>query len=342
VLLHELVEHRFRAEAGGRLSKWFTRDAQIAFENFDMEGRPRRTRQVRYANGSGFTAKEVITEHVQEHEWNVHGERTAWTMPLPQAFAVPGWTTRVEEDHDAMGNVTAIRRALTGSIALLPLMTADYRNAGRPNSRSITTVAGQPIVRAYGYDASTAQLDDLVVSARNLIVAGSRIDYDGVQIARATLHGVSSDTRANEYGYDDRSRLAQSRAARTSGAVDKATEHVDSADFRTALERVESGPAALPSLGFARQTGHKIAHVVRGGETRTFLYGGGAERVDDGKFVYEFDARGRLITATEKVPTNARRVRYYYAVLAPGLPPRRQERVCIVWPHFARGTVSIL
>ncbi len=325
-------------DAAGRLATWTTREARLVYENFDMEGRPRRTRQIRYADRSGFITATVLDEHVQEHEWNVHGERSAWTMPLPTNYAVPGWTNRVEEDHDAMGNVIAIRRSRFGSTAMSPLMTADYRNAGRPNVRTLTTTSGAPIVRTYGYDATTSQLNDLKVTSRGLLVAGSGITFDGTQIAKATLHGVSNETRANEYAYDDLSRLARSRAARISGTADLAVEQVDKADFRIALERTTSGPAPLPSLSFAQQTGHKIAEMVRGGESRTFSYGSGAERIDDGRFIYEFDARGRLISATEKAggsaPQTLRRILYYYSA-ADRVVGRRAE-----YAPLASGPVS--
>ncbi len=325
-------------DAAGRLATWTTRDARLVYENFDMEGRPSRTRQIRYADRSGFGTATVLDEHVQEHEWNVHGERSAWTMPMPANYAVPGWTNRVEEDHDAMGNVIAIRRSRIGSTAMSPLMTADYRNAGRPNVRTLTTTSGAPIVRTYGYDATTSQLNDLKVTSRGLLVAGSGITFDGTQIAKATLHGVSNETRANEYAYDDLSRLAQSRAARISGTSDLAIEQVDKADFRIALERTTTGPAPLPSLSFAQQTGHKIAEMVRGGQSRTFSYGSGAERIDDGRFVYEFDARGRLISATEKAggsaPQTLRRILYYYSA-ADRVVGRRAE-----YAPLASGPVS--
>lgn len=311
----ELLE-TYGYEAAGRLEKWTTRDAQLRYENFDLEGRPRRTRQIHFADRSGFGAATILDDHTQDHEWNVHGERKAWTMALPAGFSVAGWTRRVEEEHDAAGNVISIQRVLTGSTTLTPLLTADYRGAGRPTVRTITTTGGAQIARHYGYDASTSQMNDLTVTARGLTVAGSGITYDGVQIANATLHGVSNETRANEYQYDERSRLAASTAARTNGTSAVAIEHVDPADFRTALERSDSGPAPLPSLAFAQQPGHKIAELVRNGATLTFSYGNGAEGIDDGRFVYEFDARGRLISATEKPPSQAasiRRIFYYYS-----------------------------
>ncbi|HUR80844.1 MAG TPA: hypothetical protein VM733_08760, partial [Thermoanaerobaculia bacterium] len=147
-------------------------------------------------------------------------------------------------------------------------------------------------------------------------MAGSRIEHDGLLVRKATLHGVSEESRSNSYGYDVRDRIETSKAAREEGAR-ASVEHVDAADFREALER----PAGeLPSLTFEREIGHKIAKLTRGSEPpRVFQYGGGAERVSDGRFRYEFDARGRLISATEELPAanpssqSVRRVLYDYS-----------------------------
>ncbi|HEX7708965.1 MAG TPA: Ig-like domain-containing protein [Thermoanaerobaculia bacterium] len=313
----ELLE-RFDYDLAGRVEMHATRDARIRYENFDMEGRPRRTRQIRYADGAGFAGTVPLDEYVQEHTWNLHGERSEWTMPVAPGEILPGgWTSRVEEARDAAGNVSSLRRTLAGSPTFVPLMTADYRNAGRPMFRAIATSGGADIVRTYGYAPATGQLDEMQVTARGLLVAGSKIDFDGIQIAKAALHGVSGGVRANEYTYDERSRLETSRAARSSSSSYRAIEHLDPADFREVLERTDTEAGTLPSLAFERETGHKIAALTRGGETRTFSYGGGAERVDDGRFVYQFDARGRLIKATEKPhpesPLSLRRIHYFYS-----------------------------
>ncbi|HEX8411527.1 MAG TPA: hypothetical protein VF883_21920, partial [Thermoanaerobaculia bacterium] len=294
----------------GQLAKWRTRDAELSYENYDLEGRPRLTRQKRYANHSGFGARTLLDEFSQEHEWNVHGERKAWTMPSNGTLP-PQWTTRVEEHHDAEGNVETIQRTLSGASSSSSLLGATYRNAGRPAKRTITTPSAATIARDYDYNSGTGQLNDFQVTAGGYVVAGSRIAYEGVQVRKATLHGVSG-ARANEYTYDDRGRLATSKAAREESAP-ASTEVVTPADFRMQLERP---PGELPSLTFSEQTGHKIATLTRGSDTRTFSYGAGAERVSDGRFRYEFDARGRLIKATEEVPAGAtssltlRRVHY--------------------------------
>ncbi|HEX8617135.1 MAG TPA: hypothetical protein VF911_06090, partial [Thermoanaerobaculia bacterium] len=130
------------------------------------------------------------------------------------------------------------------------------------------------------------------------------------------LHGVSAEARANEYDYDDRSRLLTSSAAREQGSGVPTAELVDNSDFRHELVRPPDDPAALPSLDFARAPGHKIAQLTRGDVTRTFSYGNGAERIDDDRYEYEFDARGRLVTATQKATNTAlprRRFHYYYS-----------------------------
>ncbi|MEO8383283.1 MAG: hypothetical protein ABI779_26740, partial [Acidobacteriota bacterium] len=76
----DLIEE-MEYQPSGDLAKWRTRDAELAYDDYDLEGRPRRTKQTRYADHSGFGAKTVLDQYTQEHEWNVHGERKAWTMP---------------------------------------------------------------------------------------------------------------------------------------------------------------------------------------------------------------------------------------------------------------------
>ncbi|HUR79583.1 MAG TPA: Ig-like domain-containing protein, partial [Thermoanaerobaculia bacterium] len=291
---------RFEYNAAGDLAKWRSKDAELSFEDYDLEHRPRRTRQKRYADHSGFTTATVRDEFVQSHDWNSLGERKSWTVPAAPSAPSP---TRVEESYDAEGDVAAITRG--GAL----LMSADYRAAGRPSSRTVRTGTAS-IVRAYGYNESTGQLDDMTVTVGGVVVAGSHIEHEGVQIKRAQLLGVSGGARANEYTYDDRARLETSKSARESGAA-SSVEQVNAADFRLTLQRPDEA-AALPSMTFTESPGHKIATMTRGNETRTFSYGNGAERVRDGRFTYEFDARGRLISATE-IAAGGRRILYDYS-----------------------------
>lgn len=69
-LIEELEYH-----PSGYLAKWRTRDAELSYDDYDLEGRPRRTKQKRYADHSGFGAKSVLDEYTQEHEWNVQSGR---------------------------------------------------------------------------------------------------------------------------------------------------------------------------------------------------------------------------------------------------------------------------
>ena len=313
----------FDYDAAGRLTRWRTRDAELGYDDFDMEGRPRKTTQTRFRDRSGFGAAEVLDSYVQIHEWNVHGERSAWTMPSYAALpAISPWTTRVMEQHDEAGNVTSIRRRLAGSASDSILLAANYRNTGRPIVRTLTTdcasaqgCAPAQIVRDYAYHLSTGQLGEMKVTARGLVIAGSSITFDGLQIGRAQLLGLSGGARANEYTYDRRSRLQTSKIAREREAP-ASTEVLTASDFRTELMRRSVEPADPPSLAFAEQAGHKIAAMTRGDVTRTFSYGEGSQRINDGRFTYEYDARGRLIRATENPRTDAglrRRIEYFYS-----------------------------
>ncbi|HEX9161477.1 MAG TPA: Ig-like domain-containing protein, partial [Thermoanaerobaculia bacterium] len=169
-------------DEAGRLIKWTNKDSTLTWENFNLEGKPGRTTLTVFRDGSAFGARQIAGFFEQEHTWDEHGERTEWTMPRPHNFAtsIP-WTDRVREKRDAMGNVTTIERRQFGALTFAPLLSADYRNAARPNARSLTTLCGSTpcspatVVRTYGYDGATGQLDELSVTSRLAIIAGTRI-----------------------------------------------------------------------------------------------------------------------------------------------------------------------
>ncbi|HYC50699.1 MAG TPA: hypothetical protein VEB19_06250, partial [Gemmatimonadaceae bacterium] len=179
-------------------------------------------------------------------------------------------------------------------------------------------------------------------------MAGSAVAYDGLQLRAAQLLGVSSGERYMQWRYDDRSRLLASLAGVApdndplAPAPGRVLEQLTPSDYRLAQERLSqfdaATAAALTSKGIDTSTvdppssyfdrrpggGHKIDRFTQGQENRPFGWDG-AERVDDGRFVYEFDAKGRLVRATEKTlgpPT--RRITYIYS--GPGrLAGRRAE-----------------
>lgn len=310
---------KYSYDDGGRLHALTTADAEIAFENYDLGGRPHLTKQTRFGTGAngGFGTRTVVDEYTQTHDYNEHGERTMFTMPY--AGNVNGWSTQINLDRDAAGNVTQIRRTVAGGVSAV-MMTADYRNSGRPIVRNITTecAAAAPCVpitlgRAYGYDEVTGQLNEMKVTGRaGAVIAGTHVTYDGpsLQVHRAELLGISG-SRGNEFTYDSRGRLQTSVFAKPAGSV-PAIEQLTPSDFRNGIARTTTEPTDPPSVSYTLLPGKKIATFTRGGNTRVFDYANGAERRDDGRYTYEFDTRGRLTTITEKTPTNARRILYFY------------------------------
>jgi RHS repeat-associated protein len=313
---------------------------EVTWSDSDLDGNPRRTSQKRFRDGSGLgTNAVVLDEFVQEHRWNEHGEPVRFSMPTaPGAVLGSAWTKWLRQGYDAMGNVTEIAR-IDDEFVLpgqgVTVMTASYRAAGRPDVRTLLTRGG-PIIRTYGYDEKTSQLKRVEVKARGVVVAGSETAHDGLQVSEARMLGVSADRRAARFQYDVRSRLSASVFGTTSAVPPvapipgRAREELSQSDFRRMQERtpqlhalalsaartrgVDTSKIDPPTATFDEKSGggHKIDKVTTGPTVQPFGWQG-AERVDDGRFVYQFDARGRLIRATEKTtlpPT--RRILYTY------------------------------
>ena len=317
----------------GRLIRWTNKDSALTFDAFNLDGRPARTTLTVYKDGTGFSTHTVVATFEQEHQWDEHGERVEWTMPHLHNFSTPvPWTNRIKETRDAMGNVVAIDRILYGALSYAPMLTADYRNAGRPNTRSVSTACGtilctpSTLVRNYGYDPTTGMLDEMSVSAGPRVVAGTRITaFDGLQLRDAQLLGVSGGAHSIGWTYDARSRLETVDSGRDT------TQVLSPSDFRSALERTSRFDPATraqlaargidvnkldpPSQTAGEATGHKVDQVVDGASVRTFTYNG-SERNDDGTFSYEFDEKGRLTRATQTIgspaPLAIMRVSYTY------------------------------
>jgi len=324
----------------GRMISWKTPDVVVTWSEFDMEGRPKKTTQKRFRDASGFTTETVLDEFTQEHRWNEYGERVRASMPAYSGMTfAAGWTKWIVEDHDAMGNVTSIARAEDATSApTSTIMSATYRNAGRPESRTVTTAGGgAPIVRTYAYDPVTSLLKSVTVSNAKGVIAGSEVTYDGLQKASARMLGVSSGERYQHWSYDVRSRVAAAlygtmdpTANPLAAVPGRGKDDHSPADFRNAHERTPSFDSATsaalaakgvdqskidpPTSSFTESGGgHKIAQMSKGPVVRPFGYNG-AERIDDGRFIYEFDVKGRLVRATEKATIPPiRRATYTYS-----------------------------
>jgi RHS repeat-associated protein len=338
-------------DAAGRLTVHTTKDARVEWLTFDNDGHPLTTRQTRYRGSTGLDLSPVFLDRFdQTHTWNAFGERTSWTMPRPSTPITAGWTDTVTQDYDAAGNLTQISRTQSAGTASGTLMTASFRNAGRPTTRSVTTsCTGLPqpctpaaIVRNYAYDATSGQLNEMQVVANGTTVAGTHVHYQNtLQAHDLQLLGVSSGTRWNHIGYDDRGRLTGSVFGTTNptpnpagaqpGATAVALTPADflSAQLRTPLlddttcalaaahgvstATIEPPSSSIVELPLAA---HKTSTVTESGVTRSILYdNNGGQVSDDGRFVYGWDAKGMLESVTEKPISSQvpiRRVLYYY------------------------------
>jgi RHS repeat-associated protein len=294
-------------DAAGRLVSWTTPDTRIEWDRFDYEGRPRLTRQTRYFGGGNSEVFE------QEHQYNEHGERTGFSMPVRSGAELgSSWIRWISQDYDAMGNVTAIKRRDANGTNEVTLMTAQHRAAGRPDVRTLFTPAAT-IAREYAYDDETSQLRGVSVVVGENVVAGTAVEYDGLQVKTAQQLGVASSELSTRFSYDDRSRLLASVFSSRGDAdpasasvTGSARERLTPADFRFAQDRT-----GVPSASFTEQPGHKIGSMTRGTDVRTFVHPG-PDRVDDGRFLYIYDAKGRLIHAREKGSSKPRRITYIY------------------------------
>jgi len=326
-------------DGAGRVIHWTTPDAKVDYDNFTLDGLPQSTTQTRFKNHTGFLGTpDVLDSFNQTHGYNGHGERMSYSVP---GGAVAGtWATSVIVHYDAMGNIATL--TTDGGLSL----AGDYRAAGRPNSRTITlpVTSGAPksLARTYAYKPGTGQLQEMRATIGNTDVAGSTVAYDGLLVNDATLIGVSGGLRHTRHSYDRRGRLGGSVVAASADAQapppgaaasspGSTAEAPDPADFRTGQSRAPLLDPAVASLLQSRgintasidppsQTatpapGHKIETFTRGTSTRTFVFAGRSELVDDGLFRYHYDAKGRLDWAAEKAKATGvviRRILYTY------------------------------
>jgi RHS repeat-associated protein len=321
---------RLTYDEAGRLVSWKTPDSEVTWSGFNKEGAPKKTSQTRFKSHSGFEPLPVVLDRFEQtHKYNEHGERTDYTLPTPEGGVIgSGWAAAVHHDYDAMGNVKLISRGST-------LMTASYHNAGRAKERTVTTSGGATIARKYGYDENASLLQRMTVEVGGRIVAGSEVTHEGLLKKSEQLLGVASSARYTHWGYDARGRVQGSVTATSSSAdpfaatPGRAIETLSPADFRTSQTRqsrfdedtlskltgVDTSRVDPPSVTFEVKPGggHKVGRVLKGKRDYSYTWNG-SERETDGRFKYVFDAKGRLISATELgVTAPKRRVLYTYS-----------------------------
>jgi YD repeat-containing protein len=294
---------RYGYDTAGRLTEITTGEAKIEFADFELDGLPRVTRQTRYAGGGGLTGSLPVDSYEQRHDWNVHGERIAMSMPAPAGSELPlPWTRWLRFGYDAAGNQTSVVRADGQHAEGALVADATFRGEGRPAERSVfpappacsgTTCAGAPVVRHYDYEEGTGLLNEMRVSAGGVTVGGARVAFDGLQIATSRLLGVSGGARFNHWSYDPRGRLAGAVYGTADGTpIDPAPavpgaarETLSPADFRQASERTPRIGGGERELLAARGVsveaidptgavltesarGHTIESVTQGGSRR--------------------------------------------------------------------------
>ena len=256
-------------DGAGRLIGWKSEGTKIEYDDFDADSRPQTTRQARYRSDGT-----ELDRYTQRHTWNGDGARTSWT--------IPGSDSTILQEYDAMGNITAIRRG--GST----VMSADYRNSGRPKTRTVG-----PVTRQYEYD-DIGRLTGMQAVSGGQIVAGSRVSFNGLLRTSAQHLGVSGDERFSNWSYDDRGRLTAMAAAADQDAAPSVMHELTAADFQSRF---------TPKPGGGHKIGAMLYQKADGSD-------GGSQRTQDDRFRYEFDQRGRLRKVTDLA--GAMRVVYSY------------------------------
>ena len=145
---------QYTYDNGGRVARVASEDAAIEYDDYDLLGRPKTTRTIRYKKtgcipaivscGAGLTDPSAIAEvYTQGHEWSVFDERTRWRMPvvgssLPASESGSSWRHWIDEQRDAASNLVRQQEALgrngTASGTLLTQSTS--RGEGRLAERT--------------------------------------------------------------------------------------------------------------------------------------------------------------------------------------------------------------
>ncbi|MGN6187011.1 MAG: RHS repeat-associated core domain-containing protein, partial [Thermoanaerobaculia bacterium] len=158
-------------------------------------------------------------------------------------------------------------------------------------------------------------LRDVRVKVGTTTVAGTSVEYDGLQVSVSRQLGLASDELTTRFTYDQRSRLlgsmfsSRSQVEPSSSVEGSIEEGNTDADFRFAQTRTSAA-----STSFEEGVGHKIKSMTRGTDVRQFVHDG-PERTDDGSTIYTYNARGRLTTMREKNGITPRRIVFTYSGL---------------------------
>lgn len=328
-----------------RITRVANKDAAVTYSLYDMLGRPRITKSIRYATGSGLADaadRLILDEHTQRHEWSVFdGERSQWTMPVigdPNAVqnAAP-WRTTITENWDAASNLTS---QAEGTSAMTSTVTA---GVGHIKSRTRALIGGtlstsydfaDTVVSAPGGFAFPQLETGLLRRAATSFNTGDPLAGSSVYRDASRRIGQIDDLgladRVSSWTYDGGGRLS------TTKLLDAGPDHASSVpttdiigidDFREqrqvnpVLSATDHADLADPALAYTIEplswkgtdTGaHAMATftpVFDGADQTeaTFINEGG-RRKSNGAWTYEYDQLERL-TARQ---SDSRRIEYTY------------------------------
>lgn len=272
---------------GHRLHRIANVNAACEYDEYDLFGRPRITRSIRYAPGGNLAdpATLIPTDvHVQQHIWSVFGiERARWRMPaaaaIPSSEPASQWRSWIDERRDGGGNLlelTATSGATGTSSSDFVILSATPAGVGELATRTRKAASGASIDSTYRYHDAAVSLpaelaggsalatqDDPSGALRALAVSRGTTSLAGTEVFRSASARVGAErdlalgSRGSFFNYDGRGRLGVSKlqvsttATATAGVTDVLTE----ADFRKNRNTVSAFSAGQHSqLGPAALT----------------------------------------------------------------------------------------
>ncbi|HEX7808671.1 MAG TPA: RHS repeat domain-containing protein, partial [Thermoanaerobaculia bacterium] len=262
---------RYTYDDAGQVTRIANAEAAIEYDNFDLLGRPRITRTIRYKKtgcipsatpcGSGLSASPQIAEvYTQEHEWSVFdGERTSWRMPavgaaVPTTEANTPWRNWIQETRDGGSNITKQAESVERTSSAVTFLEAVARGAGRLAERRRKTSGGE-LWTKFGYadvagsgtavvpvqppapGAPTGSIGRHEVLNGATRIAGTEITL-GAKQRIETLKDLALAKRSSSFSYDDRARLQTASLLRRDGMPlpgnePALAENVDEVGFRS-------------------------------------------------------------------------------------------------------------